>query len=85
MRLHQFAALSPLPNRGLGAELDFIHGGWLVEADSAGESQTAQKLCFQRLVELYKKPNLTENEQIELVYVVIYSLHSIEIKKAKTR
>lgn len=42
-----------------------------------------KKLCSQRLVELYKKLELTDNEQMELVYVVLYSLHSIEVKKPK--
>lgn len=42
-----------------------------------------KKLCSQRLVELYKKPDLTENEQMELISVVLYSLHNIEIKKPK--
>ena len=42
------------------------------------KTKRLQKHCSQRLVELYKKSKLTDNEQMELVYVVLYSLHSIE-------
>lgn len=42
-----------------------------------------KKYCSQRLVELYKTKNLSENEQMELIYIVLYSLHGIEIKKPK--
>lgn len=42
-----------------------------------------KKHCSQRLVELYKKSELTDNEQMELVYVVLYSLHGIEVQKPK--
>jgi len=47
------------------------------------KTKQLKKHCSHRLVELYKKSELTEKEQIELVYVVLYSLHSIEIKKPK--
>lgn len=47
------------------------------------KAKQLKKLCSQRLTELYKKLNLTEKEQMELVYVVLYSLHCIEIKKPK--
>lgn len=45
------------------------------------KAKQLKKHCSQRLVELYKKSELTDNEQMELVYVVLYSLHSIAIKK----
>ena len=47
------------------------------------KTKQLKKHCFQRLVELYKKFELTDNEQMELVYVVLYSLHGIEVKKPK--
>lgn len=42
-----------------------------------------KKHCSQRLVELYKKSKLTDNEQMELIYVVLYSIHSVDVKKTK--
>lgn len=42
-----------------------------------------KKRCSQRLAELYKKSELTESEHMELVYVVLYSMHSVEVKKPK--
>ena len=47
------------------------------------KTKQLKKHCSQRLVELYKKSELTNNEQMELIYVVLYSLHSIEVKKPK--
>lgn len=47
------------------------------------KTKQLKRHCSQRLVELYKKSKLTDNEQMELVYVVLYSLHSIEVKKPK--
>lgn len=47
------------------------------------KTKQLKKHCSQRLVELYKKSELTDNEQMELIYVVLYSLHSIEVKKPK--
>lgn len=47
------------------------------------KTKQLKKHCSQRLVELYKKLELTENEKIELIYVVLYSLHSTEVKKPK--
>lgn len=47
------------------------------------KAKQLKKYCSQRLVELCKKSKLTDNEQMELVYVVLYSLHSIEVKKPK--
>lgn len=47
------------------------------------KTRQLKKHCSQRLVELYKKFELTDNEQMELVYVVLYSLHSIEVKQPK--
>ncbi|MGC6248912.1 hypothetical protein ACNO7P_10820 [Bisgaard Taxon 45] len=47
------------------------------------KAKQLKKYCSQRLVELYKKSELTDNEQMELIYVVLYSLHSIEVKKPK--
>lgn len=47
------------------------------------KSKQLKKHCAQRLVELYKQKDLTTQEQVELVYVVLYSLHSVEIKKPK--
>ncbi|WP_233117877.1 hypothetical protein [Aggregatibacter actinomycetemcomitans] len=47
------------------------------------KTKQLKKHCSQRLVELYKKSELTDNEQVELIYVVLYSLHSIEVKKPK--
>lgn len=47
------------------------------------KTKQLKKHCSQRLVELYKKSELTDNEQMELVYVVLYSLHSIEVEKPK--
>lgn len=47
------------------------------------KAKQLKKRYSQRLVELYKKPNLTENEQMELIYVVLYNLHGIKIKKSK--
>ena len=47
------------------------------------KTKQLKKHCSQRLVELYKKSELTDSEQMELVYVVLYSLHSIEVKKTK--
>ncbi len=47
------------------------------------KTKQLKKHCSQRLVELYKKSKLTDNEQMELVYIVLYSLHSIEVKKPK--
>ena len=47
------------------------------------KTKQLKKHCSQRLVELYKKSELTDNEQMELVYVALYSLHSIEVKKPK--
>ncbi len=43
-----------------------------------------KKHYSQRLVELYKQAELTTAEQMELVSVVLYSLHGIEIRKPKT-
>lgn len=42
-----------------------------------------KKYCSQRLVELYRQRNLTDKEKMELVSVVLYSLHSVEIKTPK--
>lgn len=42
-----------------------------------------KKYCSQRLIELYKKPSLTENEHMELVHVALYTLHGVEIKKPR--
>ena len=47
------------------------------------KAKQLKKHCSQRLVELYKKSELTDNEQMELIYAVLYSLHSIEIKNPK--
>ena len=47
------------------------------------KTKQLKKHCSQRLIELYKKSELTDNEQMELIYVVLYSLHSIEVKKPK--
>ncbi|MDD0824289.1 hypothetical protein PTQ27_07420 [Mannheimia sp. AT1] len=47
------------------------------------KSKQLKKHCFKRLVELYKKSDLTENEKMELVYVVLYSLYGVELKKLK--
>ena len=47
------------------------------------KAKRLKKRYSQRLVELYKQTELTATEQIELVSVVLYSLHSIKIKKPK--
>ncbi|WP_109853825.1 hypothetical protein [Aggregatibacter actinomycetemcomitans] len=47
------------------------------------KAKRLKKHYSQRLVELYKQTELTATEQMELVSVVLYSLHSIEIKKPK--
>ncbi|WP_233115767.1 hypothetical protein [Aggregatibacter actinomycetemcomitans] len=44
-----------------------------------------KKHCSQRLIELYKQAYLTEKEQMELVSVVLYSLHNITIKTPKRK
>lgn len=47
------------------------------------KSKQLKKHCFQRLVELYKKSDLTEYEKMELIHVALCSLHGIEIKKLR--
>lgn len=47
------------------------------------KTKQLKKHCSQRLIELYKKSELTDSEQMELIYVVLYSLHCIEVKKPK--
>ena len=47
------------------------------------KAKRLKKRYSQRLVELYKQTELTATEQMELVYVVLYNLHGIEIKKPK--
>ncbi|WP_233118501.1 helix-turn-helix domain-containing protein [Aggregatibacter actinomycetemcomitans] len=47
------------------------------------KAKRLKKHYSQRLVELYKQTELTTTEQMELVSVVLYSLHGIEIKKPK--
>ena len=47
------------------------------------KAKRLKKHYSQRLVELYKQAELTAAEQMELVSVVLYSLHSIKIKKPK--
>ena len=47
------------------------------------KTKQLKKRYSQRLVELYKQEALTVAEQMELVSVVLYSLHGIEIKKNK--
>ena len=61
------------------------HRGLEIDRKLIQQIKTKQlkKHCSQRLVELYKKLELTENEKIELIYVVLYSLHSTEVKKPK--
>ena len=47
------------------------------------KAKRLKKRYSQRLVELYKQTELMDDEQMELVSVVLYSLHGIEIKKPK--
>ncbi|WP_077582818.1 hypothetical protein [Rodentibacter caecimuris] len=47
------------------------------------KAKLLKKRYSQRLAELYKQAELTAAEQMELVSVVLYSLHGIEIKKPK--
>lgn len=53
------------------------------ELISQMKAKLLKKRYSQRLVELYKQPELTAAEQMELVSAVLYSLHAIEIKKPK--
>ncbi|MBD1578010.1 hypothetical protein HC723_16610 [Vibrio sp. S11_S32] len=39
-----------------------------------------KKSCTQRLVELYRQDNLTEQDQVELVGIALYCLHNVLIK-----
>lgn len=47
------------------------------------KAKRLKKHYSKRLVELYKQTELMDDEQMELVSVVLYSLHGIEIKKPK--
>lgn len=45
------------------------------------KAKQLKKYCSRQLVELYKKLELTDVEQMELIYAVLYSLYHIEIKE----
>jgi hypothetical protein len=49
------------------------------------KAKRLKKHCSQRLIQLYKQAYLTEKEQMELVSVVLYSLHNITIKMPKRK